>query len=288
MNRLIVFTLAALSTTLSLRAQETMEQDMFESMKDDDKAVVVAVHKDAQSGIGQQGIDRLTLKLREIYPNCDYREACTTQGAMPTAPDPDELFAQLEKDGYTHVLVQPSDITNDLDVQYLRHMVEGAKGKFKHLRMGEPLLSDVEDYQEVADLVIQTFSVMPKEVNVLVCPSDDEGDASYMMLEYALRDESDGSWLLATTNGIPTIDHLIKVLKIGKIKKVRLVPFNGEVNSAMRGEMTKKLQQAGYKVTAETRTLMEQEGVIQLFEQHVRHAEKFRRLTPKEQKLTTR
>ena len=28
-----------------------MEQDIFESMKDDDKAVVVAVHKDAQSGI---------------------------------------------------------------------------------------------------------------------------------------------------------------------------------------------------------------------------------------------
>ena len=207
---------------------------------------------------------------------------------MPTAPDPDELFAQLEKDGYTHVLVQPSDITNDLDVQYLRHMVEGAKGKFKHLRMGEPLLSDVEDYQEVADLVIKTFGTMPKEVSVLVCPSDDEGDASFMMLEYSLRDESDGSWLLATTNGIPTIDHLIKVLKMGKIKKVRLVPFNGEVNGAMRGEMTKKLQQAGYKVTAETRTLMEQEGIIQLFEQHVRHAEKFRRLTPKEQKITTR
>jgi hypothetical protein len=33
---------------------------------------------------------------------------------------------------------------------------------------------------------------------------------------------------------------------------------------------------------------MEQEGIIQLFEQHVRHAEKFRRLTPKEQKITTR
>ena len=44
MNRLIVFTLAALSTTLSLWSQESREQDMFESMKDEDKAVVVAVH----------------------------------------------------------------------------------------------------------------------------------------------------------------------------------------------------------------------------------------------------
>lgn len=288
MNKFLTLLFATLATCPSVLAQETMELGMFESMKDNDKAVVVAVHKDANSGIGQQGIDRLTLKLREIYPNCDYREACTTQGAMPTAPDPDELFTQLEKDGYTHVLVQPSDITDDLDMQYLRHMVESAKGKFKHMRLGEPLLRDAADYREVADLVIKTFSVMPKGVNVLVCPSDDEADASYMMLEYMLHDKSDGNWLLATTNGIPTIDHLIKVLKLQKIKKVHLVPFNGEVNGIMHGEMTRKLQQAGYKITAETRTLTEQDGIIQLFEQHVRHAEQFRRLTPKEQKLTTR
>ena len=284
MNRLFAFALAALSTTLSLWAQETMEQDMFESMKDDDKAVVVAVHKDANSGIGQRGIDRLTLKLRELYPNCEYREACTNKGMMEQASDPDELFTQLQKDGYTHVLVQSSSITNDLDMQYLRHLVETAKGKFKQMRLGEPLLSDLADYQKVADIAINTFSI-PKEVNVLVCNGNGEDDASYMMLEYTLRDKSNGDWLLATTNGIPTLDHLIKVLKIQKIKKVHLVPFNAEVNSTMRGEWTKKLQQAGYKITTETRTLIDQEGIINLFEQHVRHAEQFRRLSAKEQKL---
>jgi len=271
----------------SLWAQETMEQDMFESMKDNDKSVVVVVHKDTKSGIGQRGIDRLTLRLHELYPNCDYREACTNRGAMEQTPDPDELFSQLEKDGYTHVLVQPSCITNDLDMQYLRHIVETAKGNFKHLRLGEPLLRDLADYQQVADIAINTFS-MPKEVNVLVCDGDGEEDASYMMLDYTLRDKSNGNWLLATTNGIPTLDHLIKVLKMQKIKKVHLVPFNAEVNSAMRGECTKKLQQEGYKVTTEPRTLAEQEGIINLFEQHIRQAEKHRRLTPKEQKIITR
>lgn len=267
-----------------MRAQETMEQDMFESMKDDDKAVIVAVHKDTDSGIGKAGIDRLTLRLRELYPNYDYREACTTQGSMGETPDPDKLFTQLQKDGYTHVLVQPSCITKDLDMQYLRQMVETAKGKFKQMRLGEPLLSDLTDYQELAKMAINTFSV-PKEVNVLVCNGNGEDDASYMMLEYTLRDKSNGNWLLATMNGIPTLDHLIKVLKMQKNKKVHLVPFNAEVNSTMRGEWTKKLQQAGYKITTETRTLIDQEGIINLFEQHVRHAEQFRRLTAKEQKL---
>jgi sirohydrochlorin cobaltochelatase len=270
---------------LSLSAQTTeMEQDMFETMREDDKAVVVAVHKDAISGIGQRSIDRLTLRLHELYPNYDYREACTTPGAMGQASDPDKLFSQLQKDGYTHVLIQPSGITNDLDMQYLRQMVETAKGKFKQMRLGEPLLSDLADYQEVANMAISTFSI-PKQVNVLVCNgTDEEADASYIMLDYMLRDQTQ-DWFLATIVGHPSLDHLIKQLKKQKLKKVHLVPFNAEANKMIGGEWTKKLQQAGYKVTAEPTTLMEQAGIIQLFEQHVRHAEQFRRLTATEQKL---
>ena len=261
---------------------------MFESMKDDDKAVVVVVHKDGESGIGREGIERFNKLVRDIYPSYDFRESCTTQGAMGQTPDPDELFSQLQKDGYTHVLVQPSSITNDPDMQYLRHIVETAKGKFKHLRLGEPLLSDFADYEKMADLAISTFSV-PKQMNVLVCNGNGEEDTSYMMLEYTLRDKSNGDWMLATANGIPTLEHLIKMLKREKNKKVlHLVAFNAEANKTMRGEWMKKLQQAGYKVTNEPRTLVEQAAIITLFEQHIRQAENHRRLTPKEQKIITR
>jgi sirohydrochlorin cobaltochelatase len=287
MNRLFLFTLTVLCAFVTTRAQETMEQAMFESMRDDDKAVIVAVHKDTESGIGRTGIERLNQRLRNAYPTYTFREACTTQGAMAQTPDPDELFSQLEKDGYTHVLVQSSSLTNDLDVQYLRHIVEAAKGKFKHVRLGEPLLSDRSDYEKVADIAINTFSV-PKEMNVLVCNGNGEDDASYMLLDYILRDESEGDWMLATTNGIPTLDHLVQVLKRQKVKKVHLVPFNTEASSSMRSEWMKKLQQAGCKVTMESRTLIDQEGVAKLFEEHVRQAEQFRRLTPKEQKIITR
>ncbi|MBO4673654.1 MAG: sirohydrochlorin cobaltochelatase [Bacteroidaceae bacterium] len=261
-----------------------MEQDMFETMREDDKAVIVAVHEDAVSGIGQQGIDRLTLRLHELYPNYDFREACTNQGQMSQASDPDQLFIQLQKDGYTHVLVQSSSITNDLDMQYLRHLVEAAKGKFKQMRLGEPLLSSLTDYQEVAKMLISHFS-MPKQVNVLVCNgSDEESDATYTLLDYILRDQGQ-DWFLSTINGHPSLAHLIKQLKKQKLKKVHLVPFNAEANKMIGGEWIKMLQQAGYKVTAEPQTLVEQEGIIHLFEQHIHHAEQFRTLTAKEQKL---
>ncbi len=288
MNKFFTLLFATLATCLSVKAQETMEQDLFESMREDDKAAIITVHKDTESGIGRQGIDLLNLRLREIYPNYDFREACTTKGAMGQTPDPDELLNQLHKDGYTHILIQPSNFTNDLDVQYLRHIAESAKGKFKHLRMGEPLLSEGPDYQMVADIAIHTFSVMPKGVNVLVCSGDGEDDPSYMMLDYTLHDKSDGKWLLAATNGVPSLSHLIKVLKMQKVKKVQLVPFCPEVTNMMRNEWVKRLQQAGYKVTVESRCLSEQKGITDLFEQHVRHAEKFRRLNAKEQKIITR
>ena len=79
-----------------------------------------------------------------------------------------------------------------------------------------------------------------------------------------------------------------EVLKMQKVKKVQLVPFCPEVTNMMRNEWVKRLQQAGYKVTVESRCLSEQKGITDLFEQHVRHAEKFRRLNAKEQKIITR
>ena len=42
---------------------------MFESMKDDDKAVVVVVHKDGESGIGREGIERFNKLVRD--PKCN-------------------------------------------------------------------------------------------------------------------------------------------------------------------------------------------------------------------------
>ena len=136
-------------------AQETeMEQDLFETMREGDKAAIVAVHQGAEDAQSRLSIDRFNTRLRKAYPNYTFYEAWTSRrliqkmsvNGVSYVPTPDELFNQLHKEGYTHVLIQSSNIVNGADMQFLRHTVEAIQPRFKHMRLGEPLLTDETDY----------------------------------------------------------------------------------------------------------------------------------------------
>lgn len=297
MNRLL-FTLLVLLTACAGYSQSTeAEQDMFETMRDGDKAVVVAVHAGADDAASQQSIDRFNGRMRRAYPTYAFREAWTSRekirqlasNGVSIMPTPDELFVQLHKDGFTHVLVQSSNIVNGTDMQYLRHVVETTKEQFKQMRLGEPLLSDVSDYEEAAR-VAATSCGNAKEANLLVCDATSEAaNAQYTMLDYTLHEKGFKSWFVGATGGYPSPDSVVRLLKSQKVKKVHLIPFvfaaSRQELSAITDEWTRRLQQAGCKVTTEANSLDGMDAIIDIFERHIRHAEKYRKYTAKEMKL---
>lgn len=279
-------------------AQETeMEQDLFETMREGDKAAIVAVHQGAEDAQSRLSIDRFNTRLRKAYPNYTFYEAWTSRrliqkmsvNGVSYVPTPDELFNQLHKEGYTHVLIQSSNIVNGADMQFLRHTVEATQSRFKHMRLGEPLLTDEQDYAEAAQATAEAFG-SEKEANVLMCSSDvGPENAQFAMLDYALKDHDSRDWYVGTTGGYPSLESLIRQLKHQKVKKVHIIPFiftaNAQATNEMVHEWAQHLQKAGYKVTSEARCLADVDAIMGIFERHIRHAEKFRRLTAKEQKL---
>ncbi|MBQ6964352.1 MAG: sirohydrochlorin cobaltochelatase [Bacteroidaceae bacterium] len=285
---LLTLTFLFAAQTLMMAQNTEMEQDMFENMRDGDKAVVVAVHTGADDAATQQCIDRFNARLRQTYPNYAFKEAWTSH-TTHRVPTPDELLSQLEKEGYTHVLVQSSHLIDNTEQQYLSYLTDANKGRFKHLRLGKPLLSDPSDYECAISIMNETYG-KPKEVNVLVC-NDTEGKThpQYAMLDYALHDHGLKTWHVGTIDGYPSLGSLIKQLKAQKIKKVHLIPFMFATDAQTTAYITKdwvqQLQKAGYKVTANIHSLGELDAILDLFESHIRHAEKFRALTAKELKM---
>lgn len=298
MKRLLTILFILLAGCISAAAQETeMEQDMFETMREGDKAAIVAVHLGASDAQGRESIDRFNARLRKAYPGYTFREAWTSRRCIQQMnsngvnyiPTPDELFSQLQKEGYTHVLIQSSNIVNCADMQFLRHTVEAAQAHFKHMRLGEPLLTDEQDYAEAATATAQAFGSQ-KEANVLMCSSETGTEnAQFAMLDYALKDHDFKGWFVGTTGGYPSLESLIRQLKNQKVKKVHLIPFvfaaSAQATNEMAHEWTQHLQKAGYKVTAEMHSLADVDAIMDIFERHIRHAEKYRRLTAKELKL---
>lgn len=298
MKRLLTIMLFFMACCIGALAQETeMEQDLFETMREGDKAAIVAVHQGAEDAQSRLSIDRFNTRLRKAYPNYTFYEAWTSRrliqkmsvNGVSYVPTPDELFNQLHKEGYTHVLIQSSNIVNGADMQFLRHTVEATQPRFKHMRLGEPLLTDEQDYAEAAQATAEAFG-SEKEANVLMCSSDvGPENAQFAMLDYALKDHDSRDWYVGTTGGYPSLESLIRQLKHQKVKKVHIIPFiftaNAQATNEMVHEWAQHLQKAGYKVTSEARCLADVDAIMGIFERHIRHAEKFRRLTAKEQKL---
>ena len=271
-----------------------MEQNMFESMRESDKAVVVAVHAGSNDAMTLQRFKRFNEQLRTVFPNCEFREAWTSKTTDTHANiyAPDMLLSQLRKEGYTHVLVQPSSIANDNDMQYLRSTVEAAKDMFKQIRIGEPLLNSIADYERVLSITAAAYG-KEKAANVLMCnTSTYEEENQIAMLNYVMRDKGMANWHAGSTNGYPSIESLIRQLKMGKLKKVHLIPFSfsdgmQDITNNM-AQWTQALEKAGYKVTTDTHCIGDMNEIIDIYRQHCKHAEEFRTLTAKERQLIKR
>ena len=301
MNRLSLTIIACFVFCTHICAQEAeMEQNIFETMRDGDKAAVVAVHVGAEDAAARQSIERFNAMLRKVYPEREFRQAWTSRDLILQASSdggsriatPDELFSQLKKEGYTHLLIQSSNIVNGTDMQILRHEVDAAKGMFKHVRMGEPLLTDESDYEHAVRATVAAYG-SAKEANVLVCNTTAGSEnAQYALLDYTLKDQDFKDWFVGTTGGYPSLQSLLKQLKRQKVKKVHLIPFifiaSNKATATMTSEWTQQLQKAGYKVTAELRNLGDVDAIIDIFENHLRHAEMFHRYSPKELKMMSR
>lgn len=293
---LFVFTL----TSPSVCAQvNEMEQDMFESMKTEDKAAIVAVHLGATDTEEKNTIARFNDRLHKSFPECDFMQAWTSRSIISnweTSRDesfltPDELLVKLEKDGYTHVLIQSSNITNNIEMLYLRYVVENAKPRFKQIRLGEPLLSDLEDYENV--IKATSFEGRNKEANILVCnDSGNDLNAQYTMLDYTLREKGKTDWFVSTIEGYPSFDSTLAMLKAQKQKKVNLIPFLFTTGTNVKNDISelfaKKLQKAGYKVNTTTKSLGEIDAIIDMFIDHAKHAALYRKFNAKEIKMQAR
>lgn len=298
---LLALVLALVSIPCLALAQDVeTELDLFETMREGDQAVVVAVHVGASDAASRQCIQRFNNRLQQAYPSCLFREAWTSRplisqfsaDGVSYMPTPDELFSQLHKEGYTHVLVQSSCVANDHEMQYLRHAVDMARPLFKQIRLGEPLLSDATDYEEAIKATAAAYG-KAKEANVLVCDAaSSTQSAPYTMLDYTLHDKNFSGWYVGTTQGYPSFDSLVRQLKQQKAKKVNLIPFlfadDAQGQLDILHDWAQRLQKAGYKVTTEAHYLGDLDGILDIFENHLRHAARYRTYSAKELKMLRR
>ncbi len=294
----IITSIALTLVCIALHAQAgVMKQDMFAGMAQTDKAVIVAIHTGTTNRTAQEkSIDRFNARMQKEFPKVDFREAWTSRTALHQQREqgrimssPLQLLRELKSLGYTHILIQPSYITDGVEMEHLRADVEQMKKHFKHIRLGEPLLKSERDF-ELAVLATAASAAKDKQGNVFVFLGDKQTtNTAFAMVDYIMRRKEMDNMYVITLKGHPDMEYLKRELKTRKEKKVNLIPCLFPQEDADMGaitvELKNTLEDAGHKVTVTNKHFGESNDVLDLFMEHARFARMNRTLSAKEQAL---
>lgn len=212
------------------------------------KAILVVSHGTSSMEQFEASIAGMERTLAASFPDRAFRRAFTSGRERTrlrrqygvTVDGVVEALAALRMDGFEDVLVQPTFLLDDGEMEELRQEAGVYARQFAHFAMGRALLSSVEDYQALADAILKDAPRRyPGEVLVLV----GEGrlnpmDPRYACLEYVLHDRGDTGVCVGTLDGYPGFSEVLRRLDdTWDAREVCLMPLFMTVGMRTRYEI---------------------------------------------------
>ncbi|EGJ71419.1 Sirohydrochlorin cobaltochelatase [Bacteroides coprosuis DSM 18011] len=254
--------------------------DFFKDMKEADKAAVLMVHfGTTHNDTREKTIDAINLKVKEQFTNCDFYEAYTSRIIIKRLNErgikkqnPLQVLTQLQKEGYTHILIQPTTIINGVEMESLRRNVLDIQDQFKDIRIGNPLLYEPEDYSNLIEII--TKDIRKDQAFIFVGHgTSDPTTAQYAMMDYMLKAKGHDNCIIGTIEGYPSFDDALNQLKASPYKKVTLIPLmfvaGDHAKNDIAGDWKEDLEKEGYQVDVRVQGLGENPQIQNLYVKHL-------------------
>lgn len=289
-----------LTISLLCRAHEGgnyKASDMLASMKPGDRAALLMVHfGTTHDDTRALTIDAINAKAQAAFPELKFREAYTSRIIIRRLKQrgiekvtPLEALLRLRGEGYTHVIVQSTNIIEGVEMESLRRDVESVLPFFKEIRVGTPLLYSTEDAEKVVEILGNRLDASAqgkkaaKENFVLVghgtyTPST----AIYSQVDYMLKAAGRANFHVGTIEGYPTFETMLAQLKAAKARRVTLIPFmfvaGDHAKNDIAGDWKEALEKEGFTVNARLEGLGQVPEIQEIFIEHIRFGLKHRTL----------
>lgn len=271
--------------------------DMLASMKPGDKAALLMVHfGTTYEDTRALTIDVINEQVKSTFPELKFQEAYTSRiiirrlkGRGIEKLTPLDALLNLRGEGYTHIIVQSTNIIEGVEMESLRRDVESVLPFFKEIRVGTPLLYSVEDAEKVVNILGKrlksstSVKKATKENFILVghgtyTPST----AIYSQMDYMLKADGLTNFHVGTIEGYPTFETMLAQLKTAKTKQVTLVPFmfvaGDHAQNDIAGEWKQMLEKEGFIVSTRMEGLGQIPEIQEIFIDHIRFGLKHRTL----------
>lgn len=240
-----------------------VDSPLAQAMGEGDKAALLMVHFGTTfDDTRARTIDAVNEKARTTFPQLEVRECYTSRIILRRLDKkgvhkltPIEAMMQLRAEGYTHLIVQSTNVIDGMEMESLHRDVERMESFFKEVRVGKPLLYSVDDALKVVDILAERHPANAKKhEHVLFIGHGTETPATalYSELDYMFRDNGHDNCHVGTIEGYPTFDTALRKLKLAKAKKVTLVPLMFVAGDHAANDISKEwkeqLEKEGFKV----------------------------------------
>jgi sirohydrochlorin cobaltochelatase len=231
-------------------------------------------------------------KVKERFPDYEIRWAFTSQKIrLKLAQDKGQklndlptTLQELRAAGYTQVAIQSLHIVPGEEWEK-KVVLESRKIPGLKVTLGKPLLSSKKDQEQVLQAIAQTFPKDLKDTAVVLVahgsPSA-EGTATYLAFNRLLRSHyPNQNVFLGTVEGKPTRKQVMAAVKKSNASSVVLLPFLfvagehvakdilGDDPESWKSEL---LKQKAYHIEGITKGLGYQDGIINIYLDHLAQA----------------
>lgn len=255
--------------------------DLFASLQPGDKAALLMVHfGTTHDDTRALTIDAINAKAKEAFKDVEFREAWTSRIVMRRMKargveklNPIEALEKLKADGYTHILIQSTNIIEGIEMESLRKDVAEMKASFKDIRIGNPLLYTPEDYEAVIAAI--TRNGAKEGATVLVGHGTyTPATAQYAMMDYMLKEKGFPNCFVGTIEGYPSFDTMEAQVKASGAKRILLMPFmfvaGDHAKNDIAGDWKEELEKKGYQVNVFMEGLGQNPDIQRIFIDHAR------------------
>ncbi|MGL5001252.1 MAG: sirohydrochlorin cobaltochelatase [Cetobacterium sp.] len=249
--------------------------NFYKSME---KGAIVAVHfGTTHEDTKEKTIKIINEKIKKEFSKLDFFEAYTSRIINRILSkrgvknlNTIEILEKLLNEGYRHVILQPTYIISGTEMEALRREVELFSDKFEDIRLGAPLLSSVDDYFNLLEILKEEAGDLEENEGLIMVGhgTDHPALSSYPMLDYVARDLELPIYI-GTVEGYPGFDKVLKVLKKDKKTRVKLMPLMFVAGDHAKNDIAvdwkEALEENGIEVVLDLKGLGEIEKIQNIF-----------------------
>lgn len=251
------------------------------------KAILAVSFGTSHDDTREVTIDAIERDMQAAFPDYPLYRAWTSKMIIKKLKTRDnvhvntvrEAMEQMRADGITDVLVQPTHVINGIENDLMKEDALAYREYFHSISFGDPLLTSVQDNEDVIHTVAKEFSYL-KEDEVLVLMGHGTthyANSIYAALDYTFKDKGYKNIFLGTVEAYPTMESLLKMINEFKPSKIILAPFMIVAGDHAKNDMAgddpeswySQFKAAGYEVETVVKGLGEYPGIRKILVEHL-------------------